>query len=242
MKNYKSFVIALVLCSFLVFGLAEAKAEMVTVFSDDYDTVWDATPIPTSIAGISYIGLPNVSGGVARGIGSGYTNPMYTWMVEPLTFTSNELEVTLRGQSGPSLPNAAEVWLMDTSWGGHEQDGIGYRFRIYGESNRRFDIIKMGPGGDFLARYSLGDAVYDWHTYAVSRDAAGNWALTMDGITQTDPSMTPDLSYTDFTHIGSLLLRDQSALDYVEVKAIPEPATLLLFGLGGLALRRKRRA
>ena len=100
-------------------------------------------------------------------------------------------------------------------------------------------IYKDGPGGGELASYSIGSTITDWHTYVVSRDAAGNWALTMDDVTQSPSFMTPDLSYTDFTYIGSFLYRDQSALDYVEVK-VPEPATLILLLIGGLALFRRR--
>ncbi len=240
MKNYKSFAIALVFCSFLVFGLANAKAEMITVFSDDYDAVWDATPTPQPVLD-SYIGLPSVSGGVARGIGSGYTAPHYTWMVEPLAFTSEILELTLRGQSGPSQPNSADILLMDTSWQGHGQSWIGYRFAIYGESdNYKFLISTVGPSAGELASYYIGSTITEWHTYVVSRDAAGNWALTMDDIAQSASFMSPDLSYTDFTYIGSFLYRDQSALDYVEVK-VPEPATLGLLLIGGLALSWRRK-
>ncbi len=239
MSWLRIFGIGLLFYSSLISGLAKAEAEMITVFSDDYDAVWDATPIPKHVLD-SYIGLPDVSGGVARGIGSGYTPPLYTWMVEPLTFTATTLEVTLRGQSGPSWPNQATVFLLDASWGGHGQWETGYSFQIYGEGNRRFQVLKWSlSGGDNyeeLANYPLGDAVYDWHTYVVSRDAAGNWALTMDGNTMNPSFMNTDLSYTDFTYIGSFLYRDQSALDYVEVR-VPEPATLLLLGLGGLFLR-----
>lgn len=223
MNCSKTFTIGLLFYSFLVFGLGKAKAGMTTVLSDDYDAVWDSTPIPADVLGSSYIGVPNVSGGVARGIGSGYTDPLYTWMVEPLVFTANKLEVTLRGQSGLSLPNEANVWLMDASWGGHGQPGMGYRFRIKGEGNRKFEISKMGSGSEVLATYDMGSTITDWHTYVVSRDEAGNWALTVDDTTVSLSSMNPDLTYTDFTHIGSFLYRDQSALDYVEFK-VPEPA------------------
>ena len=223
MKNYKSSVITLVFYSFLVFGLANVKAEMTTIFSDNYDVVWDANPVPKGILD-SYIGVPDVNGGVARGIGKGYTPPLYTWMVKPLAFTAETLEVTLRGQSGPSWPNIAAVYLMDTSWGGHGQQEIGYSFQIYGESNHLFQVLKwsLAGGGSYeeLARYSIGEPVHGWHTYVVSRDATGNWALTMDGVTRSPSFMTPDLSYTEFTYIGSFLYRNQSALDYVEVKVL----------------------
>jgi hypothetical protein len=120
---------ALVFYSFLVFISTNAKAEMKIVFSDSYDAVWDANPVPKSVLD-SYIGVPNVSGGVARGIGSGYSPPLYTWMVEPLTFTADTLEVTIRGQSGGQTPNRASIFLMDASWGGYGQDSVGYEFGI----------------------------------------------------------------------------------------------------------------
>jgi hypothetical protein len=229
MKNYKISVITLVFYSFLAFGLDMAEAEMTTVFSDNYDTVWDATPTPAGMLA-SYIGVPNVSGGVARGIGSGYGDPLYTWMVKPLSFTAETLEVTLRGQSGPNWPNQAAIYLMDVSWGGHGQQEIGYAFLIYGESsNYRFAIVRNDPdGGHYLASYYIGSEIIKWHTYVVARDAMGNWSLTMDGNTcilnpNNGDFMNPDLSYTDFAYIGTFLYRDQSALDYVEVR-IPEPA------------------
>ncbi len=247
----RSFAIGLLFYSFLVFGLAEAKAGMTTVFSDDYDAFWDATPIPKHVLD-SYIGLPNVSGGVARGIGSGYTTPLYTWMAESLVFTADTFEVTLRGQSGPSWPNQATIFLLDASWGGHGQPEIGYSFQIYGESNRVFQVLKWsltGGGYQDLASYYIGSTITDWHTYVVSRDAAGNWALTMDGVTQSPSFMNPDMSYTDFTYIGSFLYRDQSTLDYVEVKVpesaavIPAPGAVVLgsIGVGFVGWLRRRR-
>ncbi len=138
---------------------------------------------------------------------------------KPLALTAETFEVTLRGQSGPSWPNQATVYLMDTSWGGHGQPEIGYAFAIYGESsNYRFVIYKIGPGGGELSNYNIGSTITDWHTYVVSRDATGNWTLTMDDVTQTPSFMNSDLSYTDFTYIGTFLYRNQSALDYVEVR------------------------
>jgi hypothetical protein len=52
------------------------------------------------------------------------------------------------------------------------------------------------------------------------------------GIVRINPT---DMSYDYFSDTGAL--RSSTGLAYV-----PEPATLLLLGLGGLALRKKRRA
>ena len=80
MKNFAMIMAAVV---FLVCSTGTQAVEMITVFSDDYDAVWDATPVPASMLGSVYIGVPSVSGSVARGIGSGYSHPLYTWMVSP---------------------------------------------------------------------------------------------------------------------------------------------------------------
>jgi hypothetical protein len=47
---------------------------------------------------------------------------------------------------------------------------------------------------------------------------------------------------TGFAHNGQLIDFDFSINDYAEIILVPEPTTLILFGLGSLALRRRLRA
>ncbi len=207
-----------------------------TVLHDDFDdndisdwqnSDWAGTSRPS----------PDISGGIISGQGSGHGGPTDagSWAFKDI----GAVDVTqgfrweCRAVSGSGRPNFATAYLAD-DWG---TVADMYQIRIYGESNRRLDLLKYDMGTEtYLGTYTLGSSVHDWHTYAIERDALGEWTLYIDGVEQTGASFTPDMTHTRFTHVGLEMLKSGSKFDEVELSVTPESSPAGLLGLSVLPL------
>lgn len=237
------------------------------VFYDDFEdndvSDWDIGPLPWVADSSWYDPVhPAASDGRIWGKGSGYSGPFYTWMVKPVEFNAQGgLSLEIVGHSGTSWPNQANVYLLASTWpregyvytGGGQFNGEivnaraeGYRFLLYGESNQRVLLTKHYYVGDALAN----EVLFTWshnvaadQTYRLERDGLGDWSLSYGNADGSNMQLAPigsvsDSTFNDFGHVGVDMFRSQSALDYIEVGAIPEPATMSLLGLGSLAMLR----
>lgn len=150
-------------------------------------------------------------------------------------------------------------------------DSGGLNYRLPGEEIFFEDSSKIGicylpsdPGQTYGWYFGFGNEGYSGieEPAVIGEDY---WVVTKLVITPTGGElyMRPDADdkvngwYSeDFTFVTSTawshsqitkIRFDQpwdsaNSIDYIKISAIPEPATLLLFGFGGLLLRRKRRA
>jgi hypothetical protein len=144
-----------------------------------------------------------------------------------------ELKIEMRAKSGPQWPNLSRVYLVDGS--------DYYAVQDYGESNRKADWIGWLNGHELVYRYDIGDRAYEWHDFAWTREADGWWSLSIDGNIEWANFYQETNPLTSFDKIAVQILRNQSEIEWVRI-SVPEPATLSLLGLGGLALLRRRRA
>ena len=207
-----------------------------TVLHDDFDdndisdwqnSDWAGTSRPS----------PDISGGIISGQDSGHGGPTDpgSWAFKDIgaTDVTQGFRWESRAVSGSGWPNFATAYLAD-DWG---TVADMYQIRIYGEGNRRLDLLKYDMGTEtYLGTYSLGPSVHDWQTYAIERDALGEWTLYIDGVEQTRASFTPDMTHTRFTHVGLEMLKSGSKFDEVELSVTPDSSPLGVLGLTVLPL------
>jgi len=248
-------------------------ADPPVVFYDDFEdndvSDWSIGPLESdNLPGYYDPVYPDVHDGQIWGKGSGYSYPLYTWMVKPVEFNARGgLSLEVVGHSGTPWPNQANVFLLADSWpregyvytGGGQFNGEvvdagfeGYRFMVYGESNQRIALMKYYYVGDTMTDevlFSWSHNVVADQTYRLRRDGLGNWSLSYGNADGSNMQVAaigsvPDSTFNNFGHVGVYMLRNQSALDYVEVSAIPVPGAAILgmIGIGMVgAFTRKRR-
>jgi len=163
---------------------------------------------------------PDVSAGVILGKGEGYGGPTDGGCTISKHMgdvdVSQGFTLEFRAVSGSRWPNVAAIRLAD-AWG---TVADYYLVRVYGEGNRRFDLVKLDMGREtVLGEYSLGASVHEWHTYKLKRDASGKWTLYIDGREETGTRFKPDITHGRFTHIQLHLLKCDSRLDWVKLVA-----------------------
>jgi len=158
---------------------------------------------------------PVVSFGIAAGYGSGYSDDLEPWpaMFKPITIdATNGFTLEFRAVSGTSWPNAASVYLyMGESF---------YQFRVYGESsNYNLDwYTYMSDGTEKEYRYNIGPGVLDkWHTYKLTRDDQGSYALYIDEVLIPEFAPPSDEQLSAFDHIGIMVAREASKADFVKL-------------------------
>jgi hypothetical protein len=107
----------------------------------------------------------------------------------------------------------------------------------------------VDTGDTGVANYVPVNDATAWHTFVIDIAAGGagthQLSISIDGgaAAVVDVTVGDDPEYDDINHIamGSSGTGGITAFDVDYFKAVPEPATIALLGLGGLALIRKRR-
>ncbi len=159
---------------------------------------------------------------------NGYGEAM---IFHPIAVNSTPVRVEMRARS----TRVTEVWLCNGT--------DFYQMMDYGE----FDDVRMaihyqGSEIEYL-RDSIPDDPDGWHLFEFSRDAQGWWSFSLDSVMFAE-DFANETSMTSFDGVAFMLRpfgrNETSAIDWVRV-SIPEPATLLLLALGGLALIRRRK-
>ena len=234
MKFSKGSKICLVLVVFILLYQGTSWGDLPVQFYDNFD---DGDYDGWSV--LKYNGTPaeapdvvaSPEGYSVRGVGSGYTPPgLNVWLTHPLPISdATELKIEMRARSGPQWPNSTTVNLCS----GNKQ----YSFMDYGESNQQ---ARFYDSDDNIFSYSIIANV--WHDFTWTRDPDGWWSFDMDGGPVEWMNFCQENQLTSFDRVSIEFLRDQSEIEWVRISGIPEPCTLGLLALGGVALPRRRRA
>ena len=233
------------LCS--LFAMAEpAQADLIELFYDDFDDGTIDEWIIWSPWGSSAWSAPDVvaspEGYALRGFGQGYGNDpglhsrISTSMIAE---TTGPLLIEFRGKVGPGWPSNIGVRIGD--------DTNRYRLGVQGETHAEsrdlsFSWNVYGSEGNFDDVYFLGDEAFNWHTYGVERDVAGNWSVLMDGeVVLSNFALEAD-PLLSFMYIELEVQRSEAYMEWVRISGIPTPGALALLELAGLVERRRRQA
>lgn len=124
-------------------------------------------------------------------------------------------------------PDAEWILTIDTT--GWEDISIRWDYRS--EQTPSFDLhYRVGGEGDW------GSVLADWPI--IADDAWHSFSRDMSYLSAIEDQMIVEFRMEDMELAGN----GRFVFDNLELTGIPEPATVLLLGFGGLALLRKRRA
>jgi len=209
--------------AFCLAACATAGIVLQDNFDDNDISDWQNRPIVKNVVddlGRGSNPLPSVHDGRVWGYGLGY-NYICPWMIREAAFDGGAgFEVVMEGKSGPTLMNQAGVWILSDQWHGDMAKAIGYRFAIYGEWNKWFEIGRYDGNkctDTLLAQYPIGNAIHQEHSYTVTRDHLGNWSVKMDGTPLVPQYAYSDLTYSTFSHIGIHFNSQESELDALSI-------------------------
>ncbi|MDP6453464.1 MAG: PEP-CTERM sorting domain-containing protein [SAR202 cluster bacterium] len=217
-----------------------AEAELPELFYDDFDdgdfNGWEVKNAYDAGGGfVAPVVVVSPEGYAVQGVGSGYGGPtdQGSHIAHSLTISNmRELRIEMRAKTG-SGPNHVTVPLVSGF-------NTYYAGRIFGQADKTADYLSYIDSQDNRYRHSIGDSVFEWHTYAWTRDTDWWWSLSIDDVVIA-PDFHQDDQLTSFYQIGIELLKEQSQIEWVRISGIPEPTTLSLLALGGLAVLRRRK-
>jgi len=137
--------------------------------------------------------------------------------------------LTLHVDSSQAVQTETNYWLKDENDGATVSDlPVGYRFMDY------FSVSATPPeelfAGDIMARYAFTWDTDGDYTFTIDLDSA----ISFVGLDDLTTKVGLELDPGDDPHIID------SGTDYFTV-TIPEPATIMLLGLGGIAVLKNRK-
>ena len=225
--------------------VSPAGAGWVLQFEDDFSDVnsdgvadgWVVGDDPYHEPDIPFnIPVLEGSGGdyVVRGVGSGGTEPVNSWLWHPLPLTDvGAVKFEFRAMTSGYSPNNVNIGLLDGMdyYNGHvwATDDVHWIKKI--ESD--YLNLEIDDYEDHN----------EWHVYAWWRDHDGWWSFSVDGEVLEGYNFDhyyQDMQLTSFDKVALDPVRDGSYIDWVKVYT-PEPATLSLLALGGMCVTRRRR-
>ena len=112
-----------------------------------------------------------------------------------------------------------------------DSDGVSY-WEDMGSALAPISNVEIYPAAGDLASFGVGG-----YNRIIADDSAGN--ILAGKHFSFDLTIIPDASPGDWAHFHmyNVTIPD----DTIRLNVVPEPATLMLFGLGGLALLRRRK-
>ncbi|MCK5001026.1 MAG: PEP-CTERM sorting domain-containing protein [Anaerohalosphaera sp.] len=228
----------LLLVSLLLFVVSPLIAGPTVVFSDDFnDGVIDTSKWTLSEAGGRYPGTIGNSvteaGGILR-IGQDSTDSGGRIISAPITVNSTDI-ITISARL--RVHNAGSYFSGETMM----YNGEGGFLARYGHYNYHYNQTVVGFG-NFYNGERVGPLWDQWFDEVVTYNPATG-AITYTANGQT-------VSYTGNPLNSSTLKLDidsygwwtghYTEFDYISVAQVPEPATMLLLGLGGVLLRKRK--
>ena len=112
-----------------------------------------------------------------------------------------------------------------------DSDGVSY-WEDMGSALAPISNVEIYPAAGDLASFGVGG-----YNRIIADDSAGN--ILAGKHFSFDLTIIPDASPGDWAHFH--MFNGTIPDDTIRLNVVPEPATLMLFGLGGLALLRRRK-
>lgn len=162
----------------------------------------------------------------------------------PLSSDMGEVSISTMFKPGGGENTSTYYYMafggMQVGRGEKKYDTATYRGMIFRKVNKINGIY--GPGGGY-GTYMSGFTTEQW--YELTYELNASWdtmTLSVGPVGGTQISMTTGWDGGDITRVWVMGTDSGNAPIYDNLDAVPEPSSLGLFTLGGLAMFRRRRA